>query len=225
MTTRLELLQDLDAWLARDDVATDADAPTILRMAEAEINRRLRTRAQEVVSTLVCSGRSTPVPTGFLTFRFATLESALGRDVEYLTPERIREAPIWNNQGGGLTDNTATAMTIEGDSDATGAGGLVVTLAPAPTALAPVTLNIGYFRTFPALTGDTDTNWLLTNNYDIYLFACLMQVGVWDDDERIEQKYEYRMDRAIAQLDKQENRARIPTAKGLIPTGNPRRVV
>ncbi len=225
MTTRIELLQDLDAWLARDDIESDADAGTILRMAEAEINRRLRTRAQEVVSTLVCSGRSTAVPTGFLTFRFATLESDLGRDVEFMTPERIREAPIWNNQGGGLTDNTATAMTIEGDSDAVGAGNLVVTLAPTPTALAPITLNIGYFRTFPALVGDTDTNWLLVNNYDIYLFACLMQVGIWDDDEMVEAKFERHLDRAIAQLDKQENRARIPSAKGLIATGNPRRVV
>lgn len=195
-------------------------ADTILRLAEAEINRRLRTRAQEVVAQLVCNSRSTPLPTEFLAFRFATLESSMGRDVEYLTPERIREAGIWNNQGGGLTDGTASACTIESDVN-----GLVLTLAPEPTATDPVTLDIGYFRTFPALVADTDTNWLLTNHYDIYLYACLKQTGIWDDDQIVEAKYGMLLDTSMSDLTRQENRARIPAAKGLIATGYPRRAV
>lgn len=226
MTTRLELLTDLDAWLARDDVATDADAGTMLRMAEAELNRRLRTRAQEVVTTLACTTRSTALPASFLTLRFATLDASLGRDVEYLTPERLREAPIWNNSGsGGSLDSAAQAMTIEGDSTDDGTGGLVVTLAPAPTMAAPVTLNIGYVRMLPALTADSDTNWVLTNHYDVYLYATLMQVGIWDDDAELQAKYGRLLDGSIAQLEKQENRARIPAAKGLHATGSPRGVV
>ena len=215
------MLQDLDAWLARDDIASDADAGTMLRMAEAEIGRRVRTRANEVVDTLTCTARQTALSSNFLAFRFATLQSSLGRDIEYMTPERIREAPIWNNQGGGLTDNTAQAMTIEGNSD----GLWYVTLAPAPTVTAPVTLDIGYFARFAALTGDTDTNWLLTNHYDVYMWACLKQVGIWDDDDKIEQRFGRLLDIAIDQLRQSETRARIPTAKGLIATGNPRAIV
>ena len=216
MTTRAELLQDLDAWLARDDVAADADASTMLRLAEAQINRRVRVRAQETTIKLECRSRATPLPDDFLAFRAATLDSSLGRDIQYLTPERIREAPIWNNQGGGLTDNTALAMTIEGNA---------LILAPAPTDGGPVTLDLVYFARFLPLVNGDDSNWLLMNAYDVYLFAALKQVSIWDQDDQAALKFELLLDRALEELRISERRGRFPGGKALVSTGNPRGVV
>ena len=215
MTTRAELMADLDGWLTRDDLTTSADAGTMLRIAQATINRRVRTRSQETTAQLTATSRNTALPTDFQAMRSVSLDSALDRNVEYLTPERIREAPIWNNQGGGLTDNTALAYTIENTN---------LVLAPAPDATAPVTLDIVYFAKFSDLVNDTDTNWLLTNAYDVYLWAVLQAAAVYLEDENLEAKYERLFEKAVEELRLSERRARF-TGAALIATGNPRRVV
>jgi len=215
MTTRAELMADLDSWLTRSDLTSSADADTMLRIAQATINRRVRVRDQEKTTQLTATSRTTALPSDFLSLRSLSLDSALDRNVEFLTPERIREAPIWNNQGGGLTDNTALAFSIEG---------LNIVLAPAPTATAPVTLDIVYFSKFADLVNDTDTNWLLTNAYDVYLWAILMAAGVYLEDENLEAKFENRMEKAMEELRVSERRARFNGA-ALISTGSPRRIV
>ena len=216
MTTRAELIADLDIWLARDDLSSGGSEDTLLRIAQANIDRVIRPRTQKVNGTLVCSSRSTALPAGFQALRSLTLQSDLDRTVEYLTPERIREAPIWNNQGGGLTDNTATAYTIEGD---------VITLAPAPTAGAPVTLDIVYFARFDTLTNPSDTNWLLTNHYDAYLWAILNAAAIFLEDTELQIKYTGLFDAVVNDIRTNERRARFPAGGGLISTGHPRAVV
>jgi len=215
MTTRNELLADIDAWIARAGLSTDQDAGTFLRLAEAKITRRIRVRAQETTTTLIASSRNTALPSDFLAMRSLSLDSTMDRTLEYLPPERIREAPIWNNQGGGLTDNTAQAYTIEGTN---------IVLAPAPSALAPVTLDIVYFAKFSPLVNSNDTNWLLINNYDIYLFALLFEVATYLQDVELAGGYIDRFETGVTELERSERRARVG-GSALIRTGSPRRVV
>ena len=216
MTTRSELIADLDVWLARDDLSSGGAQDTLLRVGQAHINRRVRMQAQEVIAQLACSSRSTTFPTGFQALRSLTLDNALGRDLTYLTPERLREAPIWLNQGGSRVDNSVVAYTIEA---------LGVTLAPEPTVSAPVTLDIVYFKKFDDLEDPSDTNTLLTEHYDIYLWSLLRAAGIFLEDEALEMKYSNLFDRDLADLERSERRNRIPIASGLIATGNPRAVV
>lgn len=216
MTTRAELLADLDSWLARDDLSAGGEQTTILRIAQAIINRRVRTSDLELVTTLVCTGRTTALPTGCLGIVSLTLDSSLDRTVQYLTPERIREAPIWNNQGGGLTDNTASAYTIEAKS---------ITLAPAPTVTAPVTLDLVIYSKLSDLVNDSDTNDLLTNNYDLYLWALLEAAAVYLEDTELQLKYNGLFSRTLTELERSENMLKFPLSTDLIATGHPRAVV
>ena len=211
MTTYTQLQADVDQLYGRS-VFQDV----LMRIAEPKIRRRVRVREMETTTQLVCNSRTTTLPTDYLALRALTLDSALGRDIQYLTPERIREAPIWNNQGGGLTDNTALAVSIEGNA---------ITLAPAPSAGAPVTLDIVYFAQFASLSAGTDTNWLLTNAYDVYLWAVLFAAADWDEDDVLAEKFERRFENAVLELEESDRRGRFPGGKALVATGSPRAVV
>ena len=77
---------------------------------------------------------------------------------------------------------------------------------------------------FPALVNPTDTNWLLTNHYDIYLYAALRAASEYIQEDTLEDRYQAKYDRAIEQQNRHENRKRY----GAMPKqayGNPRGVV
>lgn len=215
MTTRQELINDVDAWMKRANLTTGADATTFLRIAEAKIRRRIRSTDREVTTTLSATGRTVALPDDYLSLRSISLDSALDRTIEYLSPERIREAPIWNNAGGGLTDNTAQAYTIEGGN---------IVLAPAPTAEAPVTLDIVYNASYPPLVNATDTNTLLTNNYDIYLYAILTAAATNVQNTELAAGYSSLFEATVVEFERSEGRKR-NSGSALFRTGNPRRVV
>jgi len=55
-----------------------------------------------------------------------------------------------------------------------------------PTPDQQYSLEMSYFAKIPALSADTDTNWLLTDYPDIYLYTSLMHSAPYlKDDERI----------------------------------------
>lgn len=217
MTTRNELIQDIDTWLARDDLSSGGNEATFLRIAQAQIDRRVRLRSQEVTTQIAATTRITALPADFLALRSISLDSLLDRHIDYLPPERIREAPIWQNQGGfrNERDQVPTAYTIEGNN---------LILAPEPTAENPITLDIVYFSKLSRLVNPTDTNELLTNHYDVYLWAVLMAAGIFLEDEVLEAKYERRFEKSITELIRNERRGRF-SGSAMISTGNPRRVV
>lgn len=64
----------------------------------------------------------------------------------------------------------------------------------------PQTALLGYLKRFDALAEDSDTNWLLANHFDIYLFACLAYAfsSVQDDEQALKYKGQY--DAAVAAL-------------------------
>lgn len=58
-------------------------------------------------------------------------------------------------------------------------------VAPPPTD-SPDAL-ISYYRPYDALTDDADTNWLLTNAYDVYLYGSLAHASPYiKEDERVQ---------------------------------------
>lgn len=216
MTTRSILLADIDQWLARDDLSTGGSEETFLRLAESRINDEVRTRAQEVTSTLTVTSRITPLPDYFIHMRSVSISSVLDRNIEYLTPERIRESPIWLNQGGsGNAEETQTfAYTVEGAN-------LVIAPDPGTDGL---TLDIVYLTRFVPLVAANDSNSLLTDHYDIYLYAILHEASIFLQEMDLAGVYNAKYQAAVDRLHKSENRARFG-GSALIRTGNPRRVV
>ena len=216
MATRSELLNDIDIWLARDDLSSGGSEATFLRLAQSEIDKRVRLRAQEVTIQFTATTRAVDLPTDYLAMRSLSLNTVLDRVVEYLTPERIRESPIWFNQGGFQNgrEQAPQAYTIIGNQ---------IILAPAPPTDG-IGFDMTYIAQLPRLVNDGDTNSLLTNYYDVYLWAVLKAATKFLEETDLADRYERDLNNAIGDLERSERLGRF-AGSALISTGSPRRVV
>lgn len=204
MTTHATLKADVTGFLVKSNLSSDM--ATFVRLGEAKIARRVRVRAQETTTTLNVTSSATALPADFLSLRSATVDVVNKRPLELMTPETIREAAVWDAGG------DAKAYSIEGTE---------IIVAPEQS---NVDLTLVYFAKFDALSGDTDTNWLLTNAYDVYLYAVCEAAAIWLDDEAKEAKYSSRFERALEELELSEKRAR-SSGSAKVSMGNPRGIV
>jgi hypothetical protein len=105
------------------------------------------------------------LPTGFLAAERLTVNDGAGpRPLDYLTPERFADlaptgfARYYTHQDGGIA--------VEGG--------------------APAVFALSYYKKLPALAADSDTNWLLTNFPNLYLYSALIEAYAHlKDDARI----------------------------------------
>lgn len=105
------------------------------------------------------------LPAGFLSLERLLVNDGAGmRPLAYVTPERFAElAPT----------GFARYYTFQ-DGEIAVEGGQ------------PVSFTMSYYRRFPALTADADTNWLLENCPSAYLYAALIEAYAHlKDDARI----------------------------------------
>lgn len=201
MTDYATLQADVVDWLARDDLATKA--PSFIRLAEAEINRRVRTQDQERNATLVLeegNAWAADLPSGWLGFR-SIVSDLPNPSVVYVPPDAFHEmsraqSDAFGSLGGGPLSYTVEAMSIKGVAG--------------PGAGDPITLSTVYWTRYAPLLGAAATNWLLTNHYDIYLNACLMQAWDYVDETELVARYSARLDKGIGQLEEQERMAYNP---------------
>lgn len=222
MTTLGTLKTSVDQWLARDDVAvTNAEFPQILLVAESNIARDVRLLTNEASTTLNFTGRSVDLPADFLEVRNPFIDDNI-RKFEYKTPQAIREARSWND------GRVGAFYTLEGSPDpgapATNDDRVKMVIASPASASSPLDVDINYYRRFPALSADTDSNWLLVNHYDIFLYATLRAAAEFIQESELEQNYLVKYLNAIEKQNKHENRKRW----GAMPKqayGNPRGVV
>lgn len=62
---------------------------------------------------------------------------------------------------------------------------------------------LSFWQTYPALTADSDTNWLLTNAQDVYLFAALANGADFMKDDAGLTKWATRYERAVERVNSQ----------------------
>lgn len=201
MTDYATLQADVVDWLARDDLATKA--PTFIRLAEAVINRRVRTQDQERNASLVleeANAWAADLPAGWLGFRRIVTDLP-NPEAVYVTPtvfhEMIRaQSDAFGSLGGGPLSYTVEAMSIKGVAG--------------PGAGDPITLSTVYWVRYDPLSGTNTTNWLLTNHYDIYLNAAIAQAWGYVDETELVARHTAQLDRAIEELQEQERMAYNP---------------
>ena len=220
MSTLGQLKTSVDNWLVRDDVAqTGSDFPQILLMAESEIARDIRTVVQEQRTTISVSSRYTDLPANFLAIRQVFIDDNNGRRfMEYQTPEALRESNTWQS------GRRPSFYSLEGDEDVNGIGNVRFVLAPEPSASSPSDVEILYFARFPALVNDPDTNWLLQNHYDIYLWQTLKQAAIYLQETELSEKYDSMYQNARFELGRHENRKRF-RGNAKQAYGNPRAII
>ena len=186
ISTKAELHTAIANWLNRSDLT--ARIPEFISLAEAQLNRLLRTREMLVRSTASTSSQYVSLPDDFLEMSNIELTSTSPpKRLVYITSDRSDDYREQNNN----TTGTPNYYTIEG---------IVIQLVPTPSAT--VTLQLNYFQDIPALSGlaDTANNWLLESHPDVYLFATLMQASPYLMDPQAGQQWDSLYARSMQEL-------------------------
>jgi hypothetical protein len=174
--------------------------PRFIRMAEARIARRVRVQEmqKEIVMNVPTSG-AVDLPTGFLGYRsvsFTDNSSSLRvRKLDFMPPDQFDE---YHDNVQYINDTTRrTFFTFSGNQ---------ILFRPEPGDGEEFEVRFRYYERFPALQNDSDTNFVLTNHYDIYLYAALAELWFYVDDTEEEAKCEARFNQRVEELAKIEKR-------------------
>lgn len=202
MTDLVTLKSSVDSWLIRDDVSVGSDFPTILLLAEAKIARDIRCGVQEKTATLNFTGRSADLPADYLEPRNPFVDDS-DRRIDYMTPEALRRSSAWTN------GRVGAFYTIEGGGGTPGTDDrMQVTIAGPASATSPLSMDVNYYARFAGLVSDADTNWLLTNHFDVYLYATLRAAAEYIQEDMLEDRYAAKLAEVVEELTRHENRKR-----------------
>lgn len=160
--------------------------PDFIRLAEAQIARRLKTRESVVRRTYTIENPTAGVPAGFReAFGFTFTDTKA--EIVYLDPARFAEI--------NLDDGRPRFFTVEGSR---------LRFAPEPDASYSAVLV--YSERMEPLEEDADSNWVLENHPDAYLYGALIEAGDHlRDDERIP-RWQERFDETIERLNAEGDR-------------------
>lgn len=218
MSTFLILKQSVDSWLLRDDVAvTNSEFSTIMLLAESEIATDVRCVVQETSVDLVFDGRSQDLPADYLAERNPFIDDNV-RKIAYMTPKTLREVGPWQN------GRTGAFYTLEGGGGTPPDDRVQMTIAAPASASTTLTIAVNYYKRFAALVNDADTNWLLQNHFNVYLYAALRASAEYIQEDALEDRFKAKYEEAKEKLTKHENRKRF----GVVPKqayGSPRAIV
>lgn len=182
-------------WLNRSDIA--ATIPDLISLAEIRFNRELRLNAQDSAASGTLSGGLISIPADLIDLKRITItRNGESHDLRYVSPEDF---------------DTYTAQSGYPFVYTSMMGGYQV--APGPDSNYPYT--VFYSARFHDLATN-DTNWLLVNAPDVYLYASLLEASPFlKEDGRIvlwQQAYQA----SIAKLKEQDENMRYPNANLVI---------
>lgn len=178
-----ELRTMVAGWLHRDNM--DTAIRQAVDLATAQFNRVLRTPEMESRDMRAVTSEYANLPSDFLEIISVTRSD--GKALRYLARPQFAEAVATGNQP------EPHVYSIEDYQ---------FRFLPAPTVGPPLNITILYFEQIPTLANDSDTNWLLTEHPDAYLWGALMFARTWLQDDGRAQLIKPMYDQSIAQLSK-----------------------
>ena len=170
LTTYTELKTSIGDWLNRSDLTSVI--PDFISLAEAQVERTLRTRQMIVRANASFDAEYGAVPSDFLETKSLKLTSTNPQTpLEFLSIDAL--------------DNKAAEYTGSGKPRFFGVVGGQFRIVPTPDAT--YTTELTYYAKLTKLSSSVATNWLLTSNPDIYLYGALLQAAPYlQDDARIQ---------------------------------------
>lgn len=211
-----ELKTAVANWLARSDLTSEiVDFITLTesRLAYGDDTPGLetpplRTLDQEASTTLSTTSASVTLPTDFLEERKIWISQG-GDDypLDVWTPESQIE--LLGREG----TSRPTTYSVEGDGTNN-----YLRLYPSPDAT--YSLNLLYYKKYTSFSADADTNWVLTNAPQVYLFSALIEGFTFTRSDQQAQKYAARAKGAIDGLNRATMRQKWGTAKPAIKVGH-----
>lgn len=193
ISTYSELKASVASWIDRTDLTTLI--PDFVTLAESDINTDLRCQAMEQYTVGTLTGDTLAHPTRYLEARRFTVG---GLNYRYVTPE-VYAAAV--ESGSSQTLFTAIGQTfyILG-----GSSGDDYTLV--------------YYAGFAAMSDDSDTNWLLTNRPNVYLWGACRQAAVFLEDEGKINKYATLYQDSLGRLASRERNSSVSGSALVIQT-------
>lgn len=163
------LKDHVSAFLGRADLETKMDG--VCDMTEARIRRVLRDRTVGPVDFLLSEGVTLPSDCGELrTMRYAS-DKAYPYAIAITSPSNVAIKRGMRGELPGLPETVAVVQRK-----------LIV----APVLTDPTPVTVTYYQTVPPLVNDTDTNWLLDDSPDVYVYGMLLNFAQYlVEDERI----------------------------------------
>ena len=165
-----ELKSTISDFLNRSDLTSVI--PTFIDFAEAEFNRNLRVRQMVARAEAPIDSRFSALPADFVE----------AKDLVIVTGNPVTPLQFVTQQEMAQLRNTS--ITSAGKPLYFSVVGEQFEMCPTPDAV--YSLEMSYFAQIDALSADSDTNWLLREYPDIYLYTSLMHSAPYlKDDERI----------------------------------------
>jgi len=170
LTTYAELKTSIGDWLNRSDLTTAI--PDFISLAEAQIERTLRTRQMIVRANAFFNAQYGAVPADFLETKSLKLTSTNPETpLSFLSIDAL--------------DNEMTKFTASGRPKFFGIVGGQFRLVPTPDS--NYTTELTYYAKLTKLSSSVATNFLLDSSPDIYLYGALLQAAPYlQDDARIQ---------------------------------------
>jgi len=164
-----ELKSAVSDFLNRSDL--DSVIPTFIDFAEAEFNRNLRVRQMVKRAGAVIDARFSAVPADFIEAKdLVVVDVNPVQPLSFVTQQEMAQQRNFEYTTAGVPIN----FTVVGDQ-----------FEFVPTPDTEYSLEMAYFAKIDALEDDADTNWLLTDYPDLYLYTALMHSAPYlKDDER-----------------------------------------
>jgi hypothetical protein len=188
ITTYAELQAAAANWLVRGDLT--ARIPEFITLAESRLNRVLRARLAETeaVLTATVGARAMPLPAGFAEPLALWIVRGGEREaLRFVEPSLLGASSLWGEPSCWSIDGASLAFERPCDQ----AYGFVLRM-----------------LTKFALSDAAPSNALLAEYPDAYLFATLCEAGPFLRDDALAGAYEARLERAIAEINAKDARAR-----------------
>ena len=186
ISTKAELHTAVANWLNRSDLTSRISE--FITLAEASLNRNLRTRDMLTRSTTSTNAQYVALPSDFQEMLNVELTSTdPPRRLLYATSDRSDDYRKQKSDKAGIPIH----YTIEG-----------LTLQLNPTPDINYTIQMNYYQTIPALSAkaDSDANWLLLAHPDVYLYGTLVQASPYLMDPQSAQMWDGLLARSIGEL-------------------------
>jgi hypothetical protein len=191
--TFTELKSNIADWLNRSDLTSVI--PTFITLAEARLNRQLRTTNQYTRATVSSSDQYLSMPDDFLEMRHIRITSPKERDLVEIAAHQINEYTDTDFLAS-LSDSYPRYF-VYGQS-----------LRIIPTPAESITYEMLYYAKVPALSTSNTSNWVSTSHPDAYLYYSLLQAAPYlGEDERI-QIWAQQAERAVAEIQASDDRRR-----------------
>lgn len=167
--TYTNLRAEIADWLNRQDLTNQI--PTFIRLLETQVERSLRVRHMVTRSTIQVSSQFTNLPADYLSLVNVQLDTDPVTQLEYV--------PM------GHLDDVRRQYPSASKPMFYSIVGTQIEVAPVPDAT--YDMEIVYYAKIPKLaTGTQETNWLLDNYGDLYLYGALMNAAPYlEDDQRV----------------------------------------